>query len=230
LDNWQTIAKQLGEHFTVFILDQRNHGRSPHLPSHNYLELAEDLKNFMESHWMYTAHIVGHSMGGKVAMQFALEYPDMVEKLVILDIAPKSYRGGHEALIASLNSLDLSTLTDRKEAEAHLMKTIPEAGVRQFLLKNLSRNADGHYEWKMNLPVLTDFYDEILENIQKNDTYEGETLFLRGGDSNYIQENEEALLQECFPKARLQTIANAGHWLHADQPKEVTEQLIKFLV
>ncbi len=230
LDNWQTIAKQLGEHFTVFILDQRNHGRSPHLPSHNYLELAEDLKNFMESHWIYTAHIVGHSMGGKVAMQFALEYPDMVEKLVVLDIAPKSYKGGHEVILAALNSLDLSTLTDRKEAEAHLLKTIPEAGVRQFLLKNLSRNADGHYEWKMNLPILTDFYDEILENIQKNDTFEGETLFLRGGDSNYIQENEEALLREYFPKARLQTIANAGHWLHADQPQAVISKLIQFLV
>jgi len=135
LDNWQTLGKRWAENFTVFLVDQRNHGRSPHLPEHNYPVMAEDLKAFMEANWMYEAHIMGHSMGGKTAMQFALNYPDMVDKLIVVDIAPKPYVGGHEAIVEALNALPLAKIESRSQADAFLAERIADFGVRQFLLK-----------------------------------------------------------------------------------------------
>jgi esterase len=230
LDNWQTIGRQLGEHFNVYTIDQRNHGRSPHTDDFNYTILANDLQYFMESHWIYKAHIVGHSMGGKTAMKFAIQYPDMVDKLVILDIAPKNYAGGHEEILDTLNAIDLNKIQDRKEAEALMMERIPTFGTRQFLLKNLTRNAETQaFEWKMNLPVLQKEYQHILGNISDG-KYDGETLFVRGRNSDYIQDAEIDDINKYFPNMTLETIEDAGHWIHADQPKVLLDMVQQFLL
>jgi esterase len=229
LDNWQTIARQLSEHYLVYVIDQRDHGRSPHTDSIDYQLLAEDLKVFMESQWIYKARIVGHSMGGKAAMEFAITNPDMVEKLLIIDIAPKSYKGGHEVIIDTLLSIDLEKLIDRKDAENQIAKRVQEAGTIQFLLKNLTRNENtGAFEWKMNLANIYANYEKILGNISVG-KYEGETLFVRGAESNYILEGDEKIIQDFFPKSIIKTIQNAGHWVHAEQPKALLEMILAFL-
>ena len=229
LDNWQTIAKQLSENYLVYIIDQRDHGRSPHTKNIDYQILAEDLKYFMEQNWIYKARIIGHSMGGKTAMQFALNNPDMVEKLVVIDIAPKVYKGGHEVIIDTLLSIDLAKLTDRKDAETQMMQRIPEFGTRQFLLKNLARNENtGAFEWKMNLQNIYANYEKILGNISAG-VFEGETLFIRGENSDYILPKDELAIQTFFPKSSVKTVENAGHWVHAEQPKALLEMILEFL-
>lgn len=230
LDNWQTLAKRWAEHYTVVLIDQRNHGRSPHLDAHSYPLMAEDLKAFMEANWMYEAYLMGHSMGGKTAMQFATHFPDMVNKLIVVDIAPKTYPGGHEIIVEALNELDLNAIDDRKEADAMLAERIADFGVRQFLLKNLTRDKEeGGYRWKMNLPVLTRDYEAILENITAQETYDGPTLFIRGAASNYIDDGDLPLLQKHFPAAELATVADAGHWVHAQKPEELFQLVTAFL-
>jgi pimeloyl-ACP methyl ester carboxylesterase len=229
LDNWQTIAKQLAKHYMVFIIDQRNHGKSPHSDEFSYPILAEDLKHFMESKWVYKATIIGHSMGGKTAMQFALMYPDMVEKLVIVDIAPKAYKGGHQEIFEAMFGLDLDNLTDRQAIDEELKIKIPEDGVRLFLMKNLSREKDGSYRWKMNLPVLYKEYQAILSNIDSEETFDEATLFIRGENSKYIKDDDVLDIQDLFPMMQLQTIENAGHWVHAENPKSFLAKLNTFL-
>lgn len=231
LDNWQTIARALAEEYLVFIVDQRNHGRSPHVPGMSYPLLAEDLRAFMELHWIYRAHIVGHSMGGKTAMQFALTYPDMVDRLAVIDIAPKAYPGGHELIFDALLSVPLNEMDSRQEAEAFLAARIDDPGVLQFLLKNLSRSTEGHYEWKMNLPVLYQHYREILAAVTGDaPSYDDSVLFLRGGRSAYIElPGDEQTIRAYFPQARIETVKDAGHWVHADAPQAVVEHLKSFL-
>lgn len=230
LDNWQTIAKQLAEHYSVYIIDQRNHGRSPHAEPFDYPTMASDLQHFMENNWIYKAHILGHSMGGKTAMQLALDFPDMVDKLVVVDIAPKTYPSGHDAIFDALLGLDLKEIKNRKEADAALQAKIPDFGVRQFLLKNLSKNKkSGFYEWKMNLSVIYDSYQNILDNLDASDTFDGETLFIKGDKSDYIQNDDLSLLQTYFPEAKLKTVKDAGHWVHAEQPQALLEMVLAFL-
>lgn len=233
LDNWQTIAKQLSESFTVFILDIRNHGRSPHTPTHTYPELAEDVVQFMESQWVYKAHIVGHSMGGKIAMQMALEYPDRVDKLVVVDIAPKKYAGGHEAIFQALLEAphigQPSEASLRNEIAEYLQNRIPDIGTRLFLLKNLTRNTQGAYEWKMNLPVLWENYRHLMDELPAKGTFEGETLFIKGELSDYILDTDWPAIQAIFPNAQQQVIAGAAHWVHADKPDDMLDALTRFL-
>ncbi len=229
LDNWQTVAKQLAENHSVYILDQRNHGRSPHTDIHDYPSMAEDLRAFMESHWIYKAHIIGHSMGGKTAMQFAVDFPDMVDKLVVVDIAPKAYPGNHHEIFDALLSLDLKNIDGRKGADEHLAKTIDDPGVRLFLMKNLTRNKEGGYRLKMNLPVLHTHYGEILAAVKSNAPYEGETLFIRGEQSKHIVDGDEQLINEMFPQAKMETVKNAGHWVHADAPDVLLELVRRFI-
>lgn len=219
LDNWQTIARQLADHFTVYIPDQRNHGRSPHIDEINYPVLSEDLRHFMESHWIYKAHIIGHSMGGKTAMQFALDHGDMVDKLVVVDIAPKAYAGGHEEIFAALTSLDLQAIDSRQQAEVLLKRRIPEQGTLQFLMKNLSRDKDGRFVWKMNLKALYRHYLELTAAVTGQEPFEGPALFIRGERSPYILDEDLTDIRRLFPRATLATVPNAGHWVHADQPE-----------
>ncbi|MEZ4983868.1 MAG: alpha/beta fold hydrolase [Saprospiraceae bacterium] len=230
LDNWQTLAKQWAEHYTVVLVDQRNHGRSPHEDAHTYPLMAEDLRQFMENNWIYEAHILGHSMGGKTAMQFALQHPEMVNKLVVVDMAPKAYSGGHETILEALKALPLGEIADRSEADDFLKERISDFGVRQFLLKNLTRTKNGDYEWKMNLPVLIAHYEDILANVAVTTEVFGHPAhFIRGAKSDYVQDEDMADIRRWFPQATLATIPNAGHWVHAEQPTLLYEEVSRFL-
>lgn len=230
LDNWQTLGKRWAEDFTVFLVDQRNHGRSPHADTIDYPEMAGDLKAFLEHNWIYGTHVLGHSMGGKTAMQFALDYPDMVDRLVVVDIAPRAYPGGHEAIFQALLGLDLDALGERGEADAILAERIPQRGIRQFLLKNLTRTKDGGYAWKMNLSAIHRHYPDILANIRPAaEPFAGPTLFIRGANSDYLADADWPAAQALFPAARLETVAGAGHWVHAERPEELYGLVDSFL-
>jgi len=228
-DNWQTFGKKLAEHFSVYLIDQRNHGRSPHLPEMNYPVMAEDLRQFMEANWIHEAHVLGHSMGGKTAMQLALDHPDMVDQLIVIDIAPREYSGGHLEIFEALLSLELDTIEDRKYADTMLAKRIEEAPIRQFLLKNLIRSRENGYHWKMNLPVLYEEYSSILAEIRGDEPFEGPTLFVRGGRSRYIRDEDRPQIEKLFPNYRLETIEEAGHWLQAEAPDKLLELVLRFL-
>lgn len=229
LDNWQTFAKQLAADFSVYIVDQRNHGRSPHVEEMNYPAAAEDLKLFMESQWMYHAHVIGHSMGGKTAMQFAFDHPDMLDQLVVVDIGPKAYEGGHQAIFEAMLSLDVANLKSRNEAEAHLAKSISDHGVRLFLMKNLTRAKSGGFAWKINLPVLHREYANILAAVT-GEPFDGPSLFVRGGQSDYVQESDWSSIQDLFPDARLTSIPDSGHWVHAEAPQALLQEVKQFLL
>lgn len=229
LDNWQTIAKKLAEKYTVYIIDLRNHGRSPHADRFDYEVMAEDLQAFMESQWIYEAHVIGHSMGGKTAMQFALNYPDLVNQLVVVDIAPKAYAGGHQAIFEALFSLNIAQINNRKEADKLLQKKISDFGIRQFLLKNLTRGKAGGYQWKMNLPIIHQNYAKILAAIKSEETFDQPTLFIKGGASDYVEEADLEQIKRLFPKVQLATVANAGHWVHAVAPTELLKLVNDFL-
>ncbi|MBV6442423.1 MAG: alpha/beta fold hydrolase [Haliscomenobacteraceae bacterium CHB4] len=228
-DNWQTIAKGLAENHLVVTPDLRNHGRSPHVPGHTYCEMAEDMKAFMEAHWMFSAALVGHSMGGKTAMQLALSHPDLVERLVVVDIAPGHAEDNHSYIFDALLSMDLSKMKTRQEAEAYLSERISEPGTRQFLLKNITREDDGTFTWKMNLPVLKQHFDDILAPVEGNEPYHKPVLFVRGSRSGYIKDSDFPLIKSLFPQAEIVTVEGAGHWVHADKPAELLAILKKFL-
>ncbi len=230
LDNWQTIGKQLATQFKVYLIDQRNHGRSPHLDSIDYPSMAADLKAFLDSQNITKTNLLGHSMGGKTAMQFTFEYPEMVEKLIVVDVAPKRYAGGHEEILAALVTLDLNTVKARQDAEHFLLERLPHEieGTIQFLMKNLSRNPEGGFEWKMNFPIIYKHYDDILAAVSGK-PFEGETLFIRGALSNYIQDSDWQNILQLLPNAQLQTVANAAHWVHAEQPQSLLELVVSFL-
>ncbi|MFZ2898477.1 MAG: alpha/beta fold hydrolase [Saprospiraceae bacterium] len=229
LDNWQTVGRMLSEDYQVFLIDQRNHGRSPHIPEHNYQALADDLGFFMEFNWIQKTHLIGHSMGGKTAMQFALQHPEKVDKLVVVDIGPKAYTGGHEGIFHALRALDLSTVKEREDAEKHLGQYITDDGVLQFLMKNLSRSKDGAYHWKINLPVLYDHYQEIIGPVKSDHPYEGPVLFIRGARSHYIVDDDWSDIHDMFPHAQLATVPDAGHWVHAEAPEELLQLVRNFL-
>ncbi len=228
LDNWQTMAKQLANDYTVIIVDQRNHGRSPHAEEINYSLMAEDLKELLENNWIYKTRIIGHSMGGKTAMEFALNYPDLVEQLAVIDIGPKAYKGNHESIFEALERVELDKIEGRKEADGVLAETIEDSGVRQFLLKNLSRNKEGGYRWKMNLPALRKHYNDILANVKGDEIYDGPTLFVGGGQSNYISQEDLPEINKLFPMASMEIVEKSGHWIHAEAPKELYSLLTRF--
>lgn len=228
LDNWQTLARQLAEEYMVFIIDQRNHGRSPHVDTIDYPSMAADLHAFMEANWLYDAYLVGHSMGGKTAMQFALEYGDMLSKLVVVDIGVSTYEPRHNHIIDAMTELPVATLGSRQEATDFLNARINSPGEVQFLLKNLARQKTGGYAWKMNLPVITANYAKILAGIESPSTFDGQTLFIKGGLSDHIRDNEWDAITSLFPAAQLEIIADANHWVHADKPDETLALLQNF--
>jgi pimeloyl-ACP methyl ester carboxylesterase len=230
LDNWQGIAKKLAVHYMVFIVDLRNHGRSAHSANFSYEIMSEDLRLFMENNWIYKAHIIGHSMGGKVAMHFASEYPEMIDKLIVVDIAPKTYQGNHQTIFKALLDLNPAELSSRKEASTKLAEWIDDAAVRQFILKNLYlHKTTERYTWRMNLEVIHRSYEHILSNSLDDAQFDGPTLFVRGERSDYIQLNEWSLCQSYFPNAQLSSIAKAGHWVHAEQAQSFLNVVNTFL-
>lgn len=228
-DNWLTPAKMLADTNKVFLLDQRNHGQSPHSDEFSNSVMADDLKEFIEEHAIKDPLIMGHSMGGKVAMAFASRYKNSLRKLVIVDIAPKYYPPHHKKILEGLNSINLKNLETRQEADEQFAKYEPNLGVRQFLLKNIYRNEQNEFSWRINLPVITQKIDNVGEPLAESAKIEVPTLFIRGGSSRYIQETDEPLIKKIFSDARIETIEGAGHWVHAEKPKEFVEILRKFI-
>jgi len=229
LDNWKSITRSLEEKFTVYLIDQRNHGKSPHLPEHSYQLMADDLNHFFIQQQIASAHIIGHSMGGKTAMQFALQHPQKVDKLVVVDMGIKRYNGGHDSIFDALRALDLASIHSRKDAEKEMAEKVLDITVQQFLLKNLTRETNGNYKWKFNLEALSANYDnEILAPIKISEKYSGEVLFVRGGKSNYILNEDWDSIQNVFPNAVLNTVKNTGHWVHSQKPEELLKILFTF--
>lgn len=227
-DNWLSIAKVLSEKHKVYTIDQRNHGQSPHSEEWNYEVMADDLKQFLQQHQIEQPIIIGHSMGGKVAMQFAVENPELLEKLIVVDIGPKEYSVHHEVILEGLNSIQLDKLKSRGEADKQLAQFVPDMGTRQFLLKNLARTTEG-FRWKINLPVIENNIEQIGTGLQTSDQFEQPTLFIRGGNSNYIQDEDQQVLKHHFPYYSLETIKNSGHWVHAEKPKDFLEMVQAFI-
>ncbi|MFP4094854.1 MAG: alpha/beta fold hydrolase [Cyclobacteriaceae bacterium] len=229
-DNWQTFGKQLSEDYEVFLVDQRNHGLSPHDDEFNYPVMAEDLHEFIREHQLKNPIVLGHSMGGKVAMFYALKYPEEFEKIIVVDIAPRSYPVHHQTILKALNAVKVNEIESRKEAEEQMKPYIKDFGVRQFLLKNLTRTDDNKgFTWKLNLSAISNNIERIGEGVNKNKKLEKPVLFVRGAKSDYIRKDDEALIQEIFPLARLVTIENAGHWVHAEQPEDLYREVMSFL-
>ncbi len=229
LDNWQSHARSLSETYKVYIVDQRNHGRSPHFDEHSYALMAEDLKGFMDEQGIDKAMLLGHSMGGKTVLEFANHYPQMVEKLIMADISPREYHWNYDSIFAAIRHVKLDQVENRSDAEQMLGEKIDEPSMLQFLMKSLERNADGSYEWKMNVDVLERDFPEVIKGIELQDSYPFPTLVIRGGKSKYVQEEDLELLKQHFPKLEVVTLANAGHWLHAEAPKEFLEAVQEFL-
>jgi pimeloyl-ACP methyl ester carboxylesterase len=228
-DNWHHIALRLAEHFQVFALDQRNHGRSPHSDEMNYQLMASDVEKFFVTRGIDSAFVIGHSMGGKTAMQFALQFPDRVERLVVADMAPRAYAPAHEKIIAALLALDLSKFQAREQIETALEPEIPKLVLRRFLLKNLGRDAAGGFVWKINLRGLSENYFHLRQPVSALVPFAKPALFIRGGKSNYVNDADEPLIRELFPQSEIKTIAEAGHWVHADKPEEFLRLVSEFL-
>ena len=229
-DNWKSLANKFASvGFEVHLIDQRNHGRSFQTEEFNYELLVEDLHDYIKHYNLEKVHLLGHSMGGKTAMLIATTYPKLIDKLLIADIAPKEYPPHHQDIIRALNSVDFSIHTTRTLVDEKLSELIPEVGVRQFILKNTYWVEKEQLGFRFNLESLTKNYDEIVKGLPAESIYYGETLFLRGGNSHYILDRDGPLLQAHFPKYSLVTMSNAGHWLHAENPKEFYEAVIHFL-
>lgn len=226
-DNWKTHAKNLAESgYCVHLIDQRNHGRSFWSDEFTYPLMADDLKHYMEHHQIKPAILLGHSMGGKTAMNFALEYPDLVDRLIIADIAPKYYAPHHQKILLGLSSLDFDMIQSRKEADEHLSSYIGDFGTRQFLLKNLHWVEEGKLGLRVNIEVLKNTGEAIGTAITSDKQFPKPTLFLIGGKSTYVDSSaDEELILKYFPQTQIVEIPKAGHWLHAEQPGVFFETL-----
>jgi len=231
LSNWGWHSKELAEKFAVYGLDLRNHGASPHSDQMSYQVMAADVAEFLEQQQLESASIIGHSMGGKVAMQLALTAPSLVKALVVVDIAPVAYpssAGGHQAVFAGMEAIDLTSLQSRAEADQVLAEYEKEAGIRQFLLTNLVKR-NGSYQWRLNLPVLKACYDDLRGMPQNSEPFVNSTLFIKGELSSYIIEANKAEILRQFPNADVKLIMGAGHWLHAEKPQVVKKVVLDFL-
>ncbi|MBC3786055.1 alpha/beta fold hydrolase [Spirosoma utsteinense] len=229
-DNWLTISKTVAAlGYRVFSIDQRNHGQSPRSNDQDYTSMAADLHEFLVDQQLENPVLVGHSMGGKTVMQYAMDYPDGFDKLVVVDIAPKFYPIHHAEIIRGLNAIDLLGITSRNEADAVLSRYEPIVPVRQFLLKNLYRNAQGQFNWRLNLPVIERELHGIGDELTNPKIVHKPTLFIRGSESPYIVDEDIPTIKRIFPAARIETIQDAGHWVQAEKPVEFVETLMKFI-
>jgi esterase len=218
-DNWKTLGVQFAsEGFEVHILDLRNHGRSFQSEDFSYELMVKDIVQYCEEHHLAEINVIGHSMGGKTAMLLAARYPNLVNKLIVADIGPKYYAPHHQAILAGLNAVDFSQKPSRNEVEAILSNYIPDFGTRQFLLKSLYWKEPGQLAFRFNLAVFNKKITEIGVALPTDLVFEKPTLFIRGGNSNYILDQDFDTIKVQFPNAIFETIPNAGHWLHAENP------------
>ena len=229
-DNWKTLGNFYSKNgFRVHLIDQRNHGRSFHANEFSYDLLSNDLDFYLNHHQIEQTNIIGHSMGGKTAMFFASYYPERIQKLLVADIAPKQYPIHHQDILNGLHSVILENVTSRKDAEEQLSLHIKEAGIRQFLLKNLYRKTKDTFGWRMNLPVLTENIDKIGAVTPQDKKFNGDTLFLKGANSNYILPEDHKQISALFTRSKIASISNAGHWLHAENPEEFAKVSLNFM-
>lgn len=228
LDNWMTLGKEWSEHFQVFLIDQRNHGRSPHSDEFSYEAMAADLHEFIQDQGLEDVYLLGHSMGGKTVMEYATHYPGSVRKMVVVDIAPKSYPVHHDKIVEAMQSLDVTHTKSRSALDKALAEKLPQPDVRLFLLKNLYRTPEKTFAWRMNLPVLAQNLETISRRIESGTPIDVPALFVRGSDSHYVQDEDLHLIQGLFPQARLETL-DAGHWVHAQRPEELFTLVNDFL-
>ena len=229
LDNWMTLAKKLGEHFEVFIVDARNHGQSPHSEAFNYDVMADDLYEFLLLNNIVDPIILGHSMGGKTVMQFAMNYPNVIQKIIVADIAPKAYPVHHTTILNGMLSLDFDVVKTRKEADQQLSLFIDDFSTRQFLLKNLYWAAKEKLAWRFNLDVINRDIEIIGQGLQNINDFDKPTLFIRGKKSNYITEKDYDPIKKIFKNVSIQTL-DAGHWVHAEKPCEFLALISNFLI
>lgn len=228
-DNWKTLGNRFSEDFQVHLIDQRNHGRSFHDDEFNYQVLADDLFNYIQHYNLEKVYLIGHSMGGKTAMLFASQHSNLVEKLIIADISPRYYQPHHNAILAALNSIDFTKQKSRKLVNKKLQELIPELSVRQFLMKNIYWKEKGVLDFRFNLKTLTEKNENVGEALPSNVSFDGATLFIKGGKSNYITEAEIPIINSYFPNAILKEIPKVGHWLHAENPDAFHKLTIEFL-
>ena len=217
LENLGALARGLAERFKVYSIDLPNHGRSPHTQNTSLPEMAESVEQWLDEQGLQTTSIVGHSLGGKVAMELALRKPQRVNKIVVLDIAPVHYTPHHNEVFAGLLSFEPHTLASRKQADELMSRYVKEPAVRSFLLKNLTRNEAGTFIWRMNLAVLHDDYNKILL-ANTEGKFSGPILFVKGSNSDYLLEKYRPEIQKRFSSAELKVVSGAGHWLHAEKP------------
>ncbi len=243
-DNWVSIARELADHFEVYVPDQRNHGASPHTDNHNYELLKDDLNGFMKQQSIEKATLLGHSMGGKVAMFFAVDHPEKVENLIVVDISPRSYKDpeqpvphkvDHENLIEALQEVDFSRAENRMDIDMMLAQSVKSQRIRQFLLKNVKRKDQESFCWKLNLETLKKSLPHIMDGLNAEKVNNGKgikgfpVLFIRGENSDYISDPDFPVIKKIFPVAEIVTIPNSGHWLHAEQPELLLKNLRYFL-
>src|SRR5690606_17888221 len=209
--------------------DQRNHGRSFQDDAFSYEVMAEDVKHYCDHHGLKKVVLLGHSMGGKTAMLFASKYPELVEKLIVADIAPKHYPQHHQDILKGLSSLDYKAMDSRGDADKQLKEYISNKGIRQFLLKNLYRISQDDFALRLNLPVLVENIEEIGKALPDNAKYNGQVLFMRGERSGYIEDMDMLQIHNHFPKAKLVTVPKSGHWLHAENPDAFFEEVMPFI-
>lgn len=227
-DNWLTQARMLSSTYHVFSLDLRNHGLSPHDDAFDYPVMVADLDEFISAHQLKDPIIIGHSMGGKVVMNYAIAHPDKLQKLIVTDISPKPYNLEHYVILDGLKAIPIDTITSRGEADNVLAGFVPEPDVRQFLLKNLQRKPEGGFTWKINLPVIGKHLSKIGYDLQFEGKFEKPTLFIRGAKSNYVRDEDLERIKEVFPKAELQTL-DTGHWVQAEKPQEFVDVVRRWL-
>ena len=228
-DNWKSISNELAKNYEVHLPDMRNHGKSGHSQDLNYEVMVEDMREYFNTHQIEDAVLIGHSMGGKIAMQFAAEYPQYLSHLIVVDISPKYYHPHHDDILESLKLLKSKKLTSRQDADEVLKAKIEQQGVRLFLLKNLNREDDNTLSVKPNVEVFLENRDEIGRALPESCRYKGPTLFIKGENSAYIRARDSKLIDQHFPNHKIVSVENAGHWVHAENPKSFLEKTLEFV-
>ena len=238
-DNWLNIAKNLSETYEVHLLDLRNHGNSPHSDEHSYPLMAQDIAEYMDNNSIYTASLIGHSMGGKAVMQFAFDFPQYVENLIIIDMSPRQYvftekeiSGylNHFEIMKMMHRIDFKNFNTRENIENYLSGFIPDINIVKFLIKNIKRNQENNFEWKINISALLRNFKKLFEEVgATGNIHYGKTLFVKAENSPYISDSDTEIINEKFPNSELFKIQNCGHWVHHEKPAELLEKILIFM-
>lgn len=228
-DNFATLSKQFAEFYTVHAIDLRNHGRSFHSDDMSFEAMSGDILNYLDHHNIGSCFLLGHSLGGRSVIEFSYKHPERIDKLIVADMSPKAYPPHHQGIIKALNSVDFDKVEKRSDVEEVLKQYIPDMGTRQFLLKNVYHADNGKYAFRFNLKALTDSYHSMVGGNLSDGVFDKPALFLRGEKSNYVPDEDFDLIHRHFPQAVIQTVANSGHWVHAENPQDFFQKTIAFL-